>query len=199
MQQRDDVGVHVVARVAVQRIEVERRPRGCRGDRASSWTRGYYERLERNHHTTSGGHVLRSTCAGALLVGRFAAARRPRAGRGGRWATVNVCDTAEHPNEVGVRPRCRAPSAASSRQIRFRLQWRDGDRWRCVESADSGWRRIGRALAVGLGLRAPPPEGEIVFRGVVRYRWRRDGETIRGASEITEAGHRSTAGADPEG
>jgi hypothetical protein len=42
------------------------------------------------------------------------------------------------------------------------------------------------------------PEEPETFRGVVRYRWRRDGRTVRRALELTEKGHRSTRGADPE-
>ena len=43
------------------------------------------------------------------------------------------------------------------------------------------------------------PIKPITFRGVVRFRWVRDGRVVARAVEFTETGHRSTAGADPEG
>jgi hypothetical protein len=119
------------------------------------------------------------------------------------WATVNVCDTAKHPNEVGVRASMPGSPRGTGRRIRFRIQFRDGDRWRYVVGADSGWRRVRRAagLAVesGWSFEFAPPAKATTFRGVVRFRWVRDGRVVARATEITENGHRSTAGADPEG
>jgi hypothetical protein len=129
------------------------------------------------------------------LLAVFAA---PASAAAAQWATVNVCDTAAHPNEVGVRAAMPGAARGVSRQIRFRLQWLDGETWRYVATADSEWRRIKKAPQSGWGFELAPPSDTIAFRGVVRYRWRRDGQTIRRALEITEAGHHSTAGADPE-
>ena len=135
----------------------------------------------------------------AVSLGLLAALAAPAAAADRQWATVNVCDTAEHPNEVGVRAAMPGAARGVSRQVRFRLQWREGNRWRGVDSADSGWRRIKRAPQYGWSFELAPPSGEIEFRGVVRYRWRRDGKTLRRAVEVTESGHRSKTGSDPEG
>jgi len=120
-----------------------------------------------------------------------------------RWATVNVCDTTKHPNEVGIRASMPGTPRGAGRRMRFRVQFRDGDRWRYVTGADSGWRRVRRAagLAVesGWSFEFAPPAKPTTFRGVVRFRWVRDGRVVARATEITENGHRSTAGADPEG
>jgi hypothetical protein len=140
--------------------------------------------------------MLRLASTLALLIA-FAAA--PAAAQAAQWATVNVCDTALHPNEVGVRAAMPKAARGVSRQVRFRLQWRDGDRWRYVGTADSRWQRIKRAPQSGWSFELERPSSRLTFRGVVRYRWRRDGKTIRRALEITEAGHRSAAGADPSG
>jgi len=117
------------------------------------------------------------------------------------WATVNVCDTAKHPNEVGIRASMPGTPRNTSRRMRFRVQWRDGDRWRYVTGADSGWRKLsssrGRAVESGWSFEFEPPAKAITFRGVVGYRWVRNGRIVARAREITEAGHRSTAGADP--
>ena len=143
-----------------------------------------------------------ATClalAAALLVPAAAAARPAQADR--LWATVNVCDTSRHPNEVGIRASMPGVPRRAVRRMRFRVQWRDGSRWRFVTGADSGWRKLsrsrGRAIESGWSFEFEPPAKAITFRGVVGYRWVRNGRIVAGAREITESGHRSTAGADP--
>ena len=138
---------------------------------------------------------------GALVVPATAAA----AGKN-LWATVNVCDTAAHPNEVGVRASMPGVPRRTVRRMRIRIQYRAGDRWRYVTGADSdsGWRKLSRShgqpVEAGWSFEFPPPDaGPIAFRGVVRYRWLRGDRVVHHAVEITEAGHRSTTGSDPEG
>ena len=137
----------------------------------------------------------------ALAVPAGASARTAAADR--LWATVNVCDTAKHPNEVGIRASMPGTPRGTGRRMRFRVQWRDGERWRYVDGADSGWRKLkragGRAIESGWSFEFEPPAKAITFRGVVRFRWLRDGRVVSRAVEITEGGHRSTAGADPAG
>ena len=143
-----------------------------------------------------------ATClalAAALVVPAAAAARPAQGDR--LWATVNVCDTSRHPNEVGIRASMPGVPRGAVRRMRFRVQWRDGSRWRFVTGADSGWRKLsrsrGRAIESGWSFEFEPPAKAITFRGVVGYRWVRNGRIVAGAREITESGHRSTAGADP--
>src|SRR4051794_17742219 len=145
--------------------------------------------------------TLGLTLALIALLPAGAAAELPDGGD--LWATVNVCDTSRHPNEVGVRASMPGVPRGTSRRMRFRLQWRDGDRWRYVTGADSGWRKLtrarGRAVESGWSFELEAPSNAITFRGVVRFRWLRDGRVAGRAMEITETGHRSTAGADPAG
>jgi hypothetical protein len=148
--------------------------------------------------------VLPAACLAAVaaLAAPAAAAARP-AEADHQWATVNVCDTAKHANEVGIRASMSGVPRGSGRRMRFRVQWRDGARWRYVTGADSGWQTLkragGRAIESGWTFEFAPPSKPITFRGVVRFRWVRDGRVVARAVEITETGHRSTAGADPEG
>jgi hypothetical protein len=141
--------------------------------------------------------LLVALIAAALVVPATAEARTSL------WATVNVCDTAKHPNEIGVRASMPGFPRGTARRMRFRIQYRDGDRWRYVTGADSGWRKLsrarGRPVEAGWSFEFPPPDAPITFRGVVRYRWMKDGRVVGRAVEITEAGHRSTVGADPPG
>jgi len=151
-------------------------------------------------------HVRSTAClaATALVALSAPAAATARPAAADRlWATVNVCDTAEHPNEVGIRASMPGHPRGAARRMRFRVQWREGARWRYVTGADSGWRTLkraqGRAIESGWSFEFERPSKALTFRGVVRFRWLRDGRVVGRAVEITEPGHRSTAGADPEG
>ena len=119
------------------------------------------------------------------------------------WATVNVCDTEAHPDEIGIRASMPGGKRTTRLLMRFRVQYRDlvDGRWKAVRDADTGWRRIGRgrrAHESGWSFEIAGA-GQRIVRGVVSYRWTRRGHPTRRARRVTEGGHRSTAGADPAG
>jgi hypothetical protein len=124
------------------------------------------------------------------------------------WATVNVCDTAARPDTVGIRGSMPGSGRLETLQMRFRVQYVDGSdgKWHNVaKGADSGYVRVGasrrRTLESGYSFAfAPPAGGRVVhMRGAVTFRWLRKGRTVRRIRELSEAGHRSTRGADPDG
>jgi hypothetical protein len=145
----------------------------------------------------------------ALAALTFAAV--PAAGEARRapvvWATVNVCDTQEHPNEMGIRGSMTGLARYSNMYMRFRVQFQDGKgRWRTLRNgplSDTGWRRVaaGRRGEHDAGwtfqFKPPASGGAHVLRGVVSFEWRRAGRVIRRERAFTEAGHPGTAGADP--
>ncbi len=140
--------------------------------------------------------------AALILTLLFALAAAPaRADDADLWATVNVCDTAAHPQEIGIRASMPGGRPKTRLLMRFRVQYRDPSdgRWRAVRDADSGWRRAGsgrKTRESGYSFEVAG-EGTRVLRGVVTYKWSRGGHVVRKARRITERGHRSTAGADP--
>jgi hypothetical protein len=126
------------------------------------------------------------------------------------WATINICDTRDHPNAVGISARMSGDASADTELgMRFRLQYRRGGRWVRVARADSGWVVAGGgdthfAVRGWTFMVTPPPSGRtFVFRGVVTFRWLKDGaadgdEPVpRTVIRVTRAGHPGTAGADP--
>lgn len=137
-----------------------------------------------------------------ILALLFALAAAPaRADDADLWATVNVCDTAAHPEEIGIRASMPGGKPKTRLLMRFRVQYRDlsDGRWRAVRDADSGWRRAGRGRKTresGYSFEVAG-EGTRILRGVVTYRWTRKGREVRKARRISEGGHRSTVGADP--
>jgi len=122
------------------------------------------------------------------------------------WATVNVCDTEGHPDTIGIRGSMPGTGRREDRMyMRFVVQYRAADgAWRALSTGgDSGWVRVGHggwgARQSGYSFRVRPPSGRVRLRGLVRFEWRRGRRVVRRETRATEAGHRSTAGADPRG
>lgn len=145
----------------------------------------------------------------AMLVpsGVAAAAQRdPLVESPDLWATVNVCDTPGQPNVIGIRASMPGLRRNTTMSMRFRVEFldaRDG-RWRRIaKGADSRWRRVGRGRrrVVESGwsftFLAPRAGVEHTLRGQVIFRWRRGKRVVRRIVELTEAGHKSTRGAEP--
>ena len=139
--------------------------------------------------------MVRFTLIASVLLAVTAASAM--AGNGSVWATVNICDTADHPDEIGIRAAMPA-RRRTTELLRFRVQYRDlsDGHWRPVRDADSGWvPRRGRGTGWSFEVAG---EGTQILRGVVFYRWVRNGHVVRRARRVTEGGHPSTTGADPE-
>ena len=82
------------------------------------------------------------------LTGRTAAlARRPRISLAGRWATVNVCDTFESPDAMGLRASMPGNGTDQRMYMRFSAQWYSGMRgkWLDVAGGKSPWVYAGSA------------------------------------------------------
>lgn len=125
------------------------------------------------------------------------------------WATVNVCDTVDHPNAVGFRASMPGSGIKQERMyVRFQVQYfRSSDsRWHNIgPGGDSGFIFVGsgkyRARQTGrtFTLKAPKEGQVFIVRGAVTYEWRRDGEVVRRARKRTRSNHPDTRGSDPAG
>src|SRR3954466_11201050 len=125
------------------------------------------------------------------------------------WATVNVCDTPEHPDTIGIRgsiPGSGVPGEQMFVRIQAQYFSRAERRWHNIlQGADSGWIAVGSARftsrQAGWSFRfVPPGDGSSdVLRGAVTFEWRRDGKVVRHLRKRTSDGHRSATGADPAG
>jgi hypothetical protein len=139
----------------------------------------------------------------ALPAAGRSAARTPPAPEA--WATVNVCDTLAHPNEIGIRGGMPGLARRTRMYMRFRVQYRtSAGRWQLVEQgADSEWRRVGTGRRgeydSGWTFEFKPPAagGAHVLRGVVSFQWRRRHRVVQRDRRFTQEGHPGTAGADP--
>ena len=124
------------------------------------------------------------------------------------WATVNVCDTALHPDTVGIRGAMPGSGRSAERMyVRLLLEYRsaaDGT-WHGIGPAgDSGWIPAGsgsrRQAQAGRNFTVrPPASGSYRMRGTARFEWRRGTRVVARGIARTSAGHAPTAGADPSG
>ncbi len=122
------------------------------------------------------------------------------------WATVNVCDTQDAPDTIGIRGSMPGSGTRSERMyMRFQVLFRDpaDRRWKQIgPTGDSGWISVGsgryRSRQSGRNFVVrPPAEGSFRLRGTVTFEWRRGGRVVRRATRRTTAGHPRTQGADP--
>ena len=147
--------------------------------------------------------ALAAIVAIALLAPASADARRASH----LWATVNVCDTANSPDTIGIRARMPGDGTRRRMWMRFRTQFysQQDYAWKYVSSGGrSPWIEVGSALfafketGYEFTFDAPSAGSAFLLRGVVEFQWRRSKKVIRRTRKFTEAGHR-TRGADPKG
>lgn len=151
--------------------------------------------------------MLVAVVALALVLAPDASAARTPA-KTPLWATVNVCDTARHPDAIGIRASMPGlPRKRARLYMRFRVQWRDpaDGLWHNIlgDGGDSGFVKIGRGRATRQAgqifrYQSPGQGRTLRLRGVVDFRWKLGSKVVRYSRRITERGHRSTAGADPK-
>jgi hypothetical protein len=134
------------------------------------------------------------------------------------WATVNICDTPRHPNQMGVRASMPGNGRRQSMYMRFRAQFYNADdkTWKDVGgNAISRWIYAGsarfenRQAGFTFALQPPSNGSSFVLRGRVEFQWRerrRSRRTrkvrvvvVRRARANTKAGYDDAAGADPPG
>ena len=128
----------------------------------------------------------------------------------GLWATVNICDTARHPNSLGVRASMPGNGTRQTMWMRFRASYYDRatETWRDVGgSAISPWIKVGdaryrtRQAGRTFELNPPVPTTSYVVRGVVEYQWRRrkGGKVVKRERQKTLSGHPTGRHGDPRG
>ena len=125
------------------------------------------------------------------------------------WATINVCDTAAHPDTIGVRASMAGTGSRGQRMyIRITLDYfdRDAQDWKPVgDAGDSKRFYVGasthRVRQGGMSFAfQPPSDGSVLLlRGNVRFEWRRGRRVIYHTQQVTTDGHAEVGQADPAG
>jgi hypothetical protein len=125
------------------------------------------------------------------------------------WSTVNICDTAKHPDVIGIRASMPGSGKATEKMyMRFQVQYfrASTQTWTPADATvDSGFQAVGaakyRRRESGWSFSiSPPPAGQTYrLRGIVSFEWRVGKKVVRSAKKRTRAGHAGTYGADPKG
>jgi hypothetical protein len=121
------------------------------------------------------------------------------------WATVNVCDTAASPNQMGVRARMPGNGKRERMYMRFSAQFQSGKAWKPVSGKGvSRWLFAGSAIyktqemGYTFSFDTPKAGTSYLMRGVVEFQRRKGKKVVYRRHLYTAAGHRSQ-GADPKG
>jgi hypothetical protein len=123
------------------------------------------------------------------------------------WATVNFCDTTNHPDMMGVRASMPGDGDRTEMYMRFAAQYYDraNQLWSDVKGSGlSKWRDVGsgmhRSAQGGYTFAFDPPTNgkPFILRGAVDFKWVKKHRIVRTAHLITKGGHPNTKEADPK-
>jgi hypothetical protein len=132
------------------------------------------------------------------------------------WATVNICDTTGHPNQMGVRASMPGNHTRQRMWMRFHAQSYNvtTKKWATVKGVSvSDWLRVGSARAKArqagftFSFTQPTAGSPYVLRGVVDFQWRAKRRTKSGKRKwvavrtlhANTKGEHVAGGADPPG
>ena len=160
------------------------------------------------------GHSQKASPAGPL----FKPGARASANTAARpWATVNICDTFDSPDAMGIRASMPGNRRRQRMYMRFSAQWWSGQRqqWLDVPRGTSPWIHAGssryasRQTGWTFDFETPPMGTAYILRGVVEFHWRalQKGKGARRASWklarrttlLTRSNVRGVHGGDPPG
>ena len=163
------------------------------------------------------GHAQKASPAGPLLT-RGKAHAAASASRDKLWATVNICDTEQSPDAMGIRASMPGNGRPQLMFMRFSVQWWSGSaqRWLPVPGGVSPWLRAGSARYVArqrgytFDFVTPAAGRAYVLRGVVEFHWRglhrgkkggrkASWKLTRHDTQLTRTGVEGVDGGDPPG
>jgi hypothetical protein len=133
--------------------------------------------------------------------------RHPRLTNTNLWATVDVCNTAAHPDTIGIRGAMPGDDDPHQRlYMRFVVEYRSASgHWHYFHhGGQSRMRRVGnggaRSRQSGQNFQLSPTfSSTYVLRGVVLFQWRLHGRVVASSARSTSGGHQPAAGSDPPG
>lgn len=120
------------------------------------------------------------------------------------WATIDMCDPADKSNTVGIRGSMPSDGHAHDKMyMSFRLQYLNTKTEKWVDLAvgqTPSFVSVGSAASArqdGSSFELVAPSSSVTLRGLVEFQWRSGQKVLHSTSKVTEAGHKSLAGADP--
>lgn len=116
------------------------------------------------------------------------------------WATINICNTPRHHNQLGVRGQMPALGFPAALSMKIQIKYFTGTRFRL----DPGVRRM---VQLGMRTRLLHQDGHTfqfgphagLLMGMVTFQWRRGGQLIGQTTRPTTPGHHDADFGDPRG
>jgi hypothetical protein len=116
------------------------------------------------------------------------------------WATVNVCDTRRHRDQLGLRGEMPALGFSSGLFMTFEVYYRSGHKFKAdrrTKEQDYLGRMTGSSVhQAGVTFTFTPPT---VLRGKVVFSWKLNGKVIGQVTRMTTAHHKHVDFGDPSG
>ena len=109
------------------------------------------------------------------------------------WATVNVCHGHRNPPTMGVRARMPADNARENLNMRFYAQFKQSGKWHALQH--SSWQSLGsgpfmwQEAGWNFKFTQPGSAKSFLMRGMVKFRWKQNGQVVRSAKRYTSGGH----------
>jgi hypothetical protein len=117
------------------------------------------------------------------------------------WATVNICNTKNHPNTIGIRGQMPTLGFATKLRMRFRVEYWTGKAFTPVPG-------VSKAITLGpavhgvyqAGVRFPfaPSAQAGLLRGSVSFEWRLGSRRVAQVTRSTRKGHPDADFGDPK-
>jgi hypothetical protein len=160
------------------------------------------------------GALLALAVAAVLTTGALAGGGRPTLSTAqavkDQWSTINICDTKDHPDQLGIRARMPALDRGVKMKMRFFVEYLKKGAWVALP-ADGGGTTMSDWFVVGYGkykweelgdtfhLKNLKPGDNFLMRGLVKFQWRRHGKVVKTAHAYTSSHHPSDRYGDPVG
>jgi hypothetical protein len=117
------------------------------------------------------------------------------------WATVNICNTARHPEEIGIRGQMPALGFATEMTMTVHLSY-----WSFAKSAFVPIPHLAKRIALGTATNGTVQEGvaftfnpPVILSGSITFQWRLDGMAIATTTRSTSHGDKGVDDSDPKG
>jgi hypothetical protein len=117
------------------------------------------------------------------------------------WATINVCNTKHHRDQIGVRGQMPALGFPAQLQMTVRLLY-----WDSQKETFKPIPHVAKVLSLGTVTKGTVQEGvqftfspPVILAGTITFQWRRNGKLLASTTRNTSQGDKGVDDGDPAG
>ena len=120
------------------------------------------------------------------------------------WATINACHGHKKPPSMGVRAHMPVDNQVEREYMRFFAQYKSGGKWHFLKKGgDSGWQSaytgpfMSQEFGWNFKFDEPGAGKSFLMRGLVKFKWRQNGQVVRRAQRVTTGHHPTGSSSHP--